>query len=97
MSESEEHAGHAHPDAKTYLFIAAILTVVTGCEFGVLYIPSLAPIVAPLLLSLSAGKFALVVGYYMHLKPDPPLFRWIFLVPLGLAVVVMMMLLGLLR
>lgn len=97
MSESDEHPSHAHPDNKTYLFIAAILTVVTAFEFGVIYIPSLGPIVAPLLLSLSAAKFTLVVGYYMHLKPDPPLFRWVFLVPLGLAVIVMMMLLGLLR
>jgi cytochrome c oxidase subunit 4 len=94
---NEENAEHVHPDNKTYLFIAAILTAVTGIEFGCLYIPALAPIVAPLLLSLSAGKFVLVVGYYMHLKPDPSLFRWVFLVPLGLAAIVMLMLLGLMR
>jgi len=94
---SEEQQEHAHPDNRTYLFIAAILTVVTAFEFGALYIPGLAPIVVPLLLSLSAAKFSLVVGYYMHLKPDPPLFRWVFLVPLSLAMVITLMLLGLLR
>lgn len=94
---SEDETQRAHPDNKTYLFIAGILTVVTAMEFGALYVPPLAPIVAPLLISLSAGKFALVVAFYMHLKPDAPLFRWIFLAPLGLAAVVLLMLLGLMR
>ena len=32
----------------------------------------------PLLLVLSASKFALVVGFYMHLKFDHPLFFGVF-------------------
>ncbi len=94
---SDDETQHAHPDTKTYLLIAGVLTVITAIEFGCLYVPALKPIVAPLLLSLSAVKFALVVGFYMHLKPDAPLFRWIFLAPLTLAAVVMLMLLALLR
>jgi cytochrome c oxidase subunit IV len=89
--------GHEHPDNKTYLFIAGVLTVVTAMEFGALYTPSFAPILVPLLLSLSAAKFALVVMFYMHLKPDRGLFTLIFLLPLGLAVVVILFLMALLR
>ena len=94
---NDQETQHAHPDTKTYVFIAAILTVITAMEFGCLYVPALEPIVAPLLLSLSAAKFAMVVAFYMHLKPDAPLFRWIFLAPLALATIVMLLLLGVMR
>lgn len=94
---TERLQGHAHPDNRTYLFIFGILTVVTAIEFGALYIPAFAPIILPLLLSLSAGKFCLVAMFYMHLKPDPGLFTLIFVAPLTLAFVVLLMLMLLMR
>jgi len=96
MNDEHPQQGE-HPDNKTYVFIAGVLTVVTAIEFGVLYTPSLAPILVPLLLSLSTAKFALVAMFYMHLKPDHGLFSLIFLLPLCLAVVVVVFLMALLR
>jgi cytochrome c oxidase subunit 4 len=48
---------------------------------------------APTLLVLSAGKFALVVMFYMHLKQDNKLFTLILLVPLIIAAGVLVALL----
>jgi cytochrome c oxidase subunit 4 len=39
----------------------------------------------PLLLLLSAGKFALVAMFYMHLKQDHKLFSGVFVFPLIIA------------
>lgn len=84
---------HAHPSAGTYLAIAAILTVITVVEVGVFYVPAFAPVLAPVLLILSAAKFVLVVMFYMHLKMDHPLFTFIFTVPFLIAAAVMIALL----
>jgi cytochrome c oxidase subunit 4 len=77
----------------TYVTIAVVLTAVTALEFGVLYIRALTPILVPLLLVLSAGKFALVVLFFMHLRYDKPLLSALFAAPLliAVAVVVIMM------
>jgi cytochrome c oxidase subunit 4 len=79
---------HEHPSTGTYLAIAAILTVITVVEVGVFYVPAFAPVLAPVLLVLSAAKFALVVMFYMHLKMDHPLFTFIFTVPFLIAAAV---------
>jgi cytochrome c oxidase subunit 4 len=88
MSESSEHA-----TIGTYLRVAAILSVITALEFAVIYIRRLTPILIPLLLTLSAGKFALVVMYFMHLRYDRKPLTFLFVAPLllavGLAVAVM--------
>jgi len=77
-----------HPTIRTYVIVAAILTAVTGLEFGVIYVRRLAPILFPLLLTLSAGKFALVVMFYMHLRYDSRILTFLFVAPLVLATVV---------
>jgi cytochrome c oxidase subunit 4 len=65
------HAGHAgHATVTTYLQIAVILAIITALEFGVIYIRQLTPILVPLLLVMSAAKFALVVLFFMHLRYD---------------------------
>ncbi|MBM4439113.1 MAG: cytochrome C oxidase subunit IV family protein [Candidatus Rokubacteria bacterium] len=71
-------ADGGHADLRTYLVVAGILTVVTALEFAVLYIRALTPIVVPLLLVMSAGKFALVVLFFMHLRYDTRALWWIF-------------------
>jgi cytochrome c oxidase subunit IV len=81
MSESSEHA-----TLGTYLKIAAVLSVITALEFAVIYIRRLTPILIPLLLTLSAGKFALVVMYFMHLRYDRKPLTFLFVAPLLLAV-----------
>ena len=86
---------HAHPGAKEYLGIAVILTVITAVEVAVYYVPALRVGLVPILLTLSALKFALVAMFYMHLKFDARLFSWLFIVPMCVMSVIIIMLLRL--
>ena len=93
MSESGHTPGESHASTGTYLTIAAILAIITVVEVGVFYVPAFKPVLAPVLLVLSAIKFALVVMFYMHLKYDHKLFTGVFLVPLAIATSVLIALL----
>ena len=75
---------HEHPTWKQYKWVALILTVITAFEVWAYYVPSLvaSPFFVPLLLLMSAVKFAIVVLFYMHLKYDHRLFRAMFTGPL---------------
>jgi len=79
-----QHAEHA--SIGTYVKVAAILSVITALEFAVIYIRRLTPILIPLLLTLSAGKFALVIMFFMHLRYDRRSLTFLFVAPLVLAV-----------
>jgi cytochrome c oxidase subunit IV len=83
-----QHAEHAHPGPKFYALIGLVLTVLTALEVAVFYIPALKPVLVPVLLVLTAGKFGLVVMFYMHLKFDSRIFSWVFVAPLILAAAV---------
>jgi len=84
-----------HPTALRYVQIALILTVLTSIEIAVYYLHSLAKVLIPILLTLSAIKFAMVVLWYMHLKFDNRLFSTLFLLGLtiGGSIVIAMILL----
>ena len=84
MPDTKE-AEHTHPTAGTYLRVAAVLIVLTVIEVGVFYVPVFKPFLAPVLLLLSAVKFAIVVMFYMHLKMDSRFFTLLFGGPLLLA------------
>ena len=73
---------HPHPTAGVYIRVAVILTILTVIEVGVFYVPAFHPVLAPVLLSLSAIKFAIVVMFYMHLKMDSRFFTMLFGGPL---------------
>ena len=73
-----------HPTALRYVQIALILAVLTGIEVAVYYLKSLSHLLIPILLTLSAIKFAMVVLWYMHLKFDNRLFSMLF--TLGLVI-----------
>ena len=81
-----EHGAHQHPGWQTYVVIGLILTIITAVEVAVFYIPAMHTYMAPILLTLSATKFILVVLFYMHLKFDSRLFTSVFVGPLLLAV-----------
>jgi cytochrome c oxidase subunit IV len=89
---SAEHSGE-QPTVGTYLLVALVLTLVTGLEVGVIYVRRLAPIIVPLLVAMSAAKFALVALFYMHLRYDSRVLTFLFVGPLilasGLAVALM--------
>lgn len=83
---SDPHAPGPHASVATYLKVAAVLAAVTALEVGVIYVRRLAPIVVPLLLVLSAAKFALVVLFFMHLRYDSRTLASLFVGPLIIAV-----------
>ena len=99
MSEpSTRQASGAHDDTKhasvrTYVMVAVILTLITAMELAVIYIRQLTPILVPLLLVLSAGKFALVALFFMHLRYEPRTLSVVFagslLIAAGIAIALM--------
>jgi cytochrome c oxidase subunit IV len=68
----------AHPGPKTYTIVGVILAIITLLEVWAYTHEAIRPILVPILLVLSATKFVLVVGFYMHLKFDAPLFTGVF-------------------
>jgi len=97
MSDHESHEVHvhAHPTAKKYLGIAIILTIITVIEVAIFYMPTMRPFLPPVLLTLSALKFAIVAMFYMHLKFDHRLYSWVFVVPMCFAAAIILALLAL--
>ena len=77
--------GAQHATVGTYIRVALVLTGVTALEVGVIYVRQLAPIIVPLLLAMSAAKFALVVLFFMHLRYDSRPLAFLFVGPLILA------------
>lgn len=67
-----------HPTALRYVQIALILSVLTALEVAVYYLKSVSNFLIPILLTLSAIKFVLVVLWYMHLKFDNRIFSVLF-------------------
>ncbi len=86
---------HEHPTWKQYKWVALILTLITVGEVWLYYIPSFVASAAfvPVLLILSAAKFAIVVLFYMHLKYDHKIFRGLFTGPLIIAMATLVSLL----
>jgi len=89
MATSANETGeHAHPSTTTYVTIFAVLFVITVVEVGVFYVGLVRPLLVSTLIVLSAVKFTLVVGYYMHLRFDHRIFRVLFSGPLVIALAI---------
>src|SRR5919198_6017061 len=96
---------HAHPASGVYVKIGLVLFVLTALEVGLYEFTygehsgatghALQPFFVPLLLALSAFKFALVAMFYMHLKQDHRLFSGVFVFPLTIATIVILSLVAL--
>jgi cytochrome c oxidase subunit 4 len=90
---------------RIYWMIGAILAVITVVEVvvaypGVIYSPenpdpTAVFILVPLLLVLSVTKGSLVVMYFMHLKGDASIFKFLFIVPFTIASLMILVFLGL--
>ncbi len=76
---------HAHPSERDYIKIGAILFVITLIEVIIYYVEAVEGILVPTLIVLSAIKFIMVVGYFMHLKFDDHRLRLIFMLGMGFA------------
>lgn len=88
---------HAHPGPRTYTLIGLVLAIITLAEVYAYTQEAIRPILVPILLVLSASKFILVVGFYMHLKFDHPLLTGVFgfgLVVAGSVITALMFLFG---
>src|SRR5688572_22009234 len=78
MATLPEPAEEHHPGVREYAIIAVVLTIITAIEVALFYISAVDDYLAYLLIVLSLAKFVIVVGYYMHLKMDNKLFRYVF-------------------
>ena len=78
MSTATQHRESAHPTPATYVTIAVILAVITLVEVAAVFVDALGAVLIPILLVLSATKFAIVAMYFMHLKFDSKLFSGLF-------------------
>jgi cytochrome c oxidase subunit 4 len=80
--EVEPGAAHAHDGGHAsvgfYWMIGGVLAVITALEVAVFYIPAMAPVLTPVLLTLSAAKFVLVVMFFMHLRFDSSILTGLF-------------------
>jgi azurin len=97
-SHGAQHA--RHPTFRQYVVVATFLFVITIIEFILIYdragiSDDLGAAKIPLLVVLSAIKFAIVIMFYMHLKFDSRLFTAVFLAGLALAFAVGLAVLGL--
>lgn len=93
MSATTEHAAHAdeaheHPSDLKYIKIAAILAVLTLIEVLTYTFDMEGAALMAVLFPLMIVKFAIVAGYFMHLKFDNKLFTSMFVTGLAFAVVV---------
>lgn len=85
-SHSPISAGHHEPSKyHFYIKVAMILSVVTGIEVVLVYLPIAKWIVVTTLLVLSAGKFMAVIFYFMHLRWDKVFCTILFFIGLVLA------------
>ena len=67
-----------HTTPQTYVRIAIILAVITVVEVIIYYLPAVRGVLVPALLILSLAKFLMVVGFFMHLKFDHRIYRFMF-------------------
>jgi caa(3)-type oxidase subunit IV len=75
----EEGGAHGqHPSDFTYIYVALLLSALTGIEITVSYLSGLGIAGNPILIILAIMKFSLVVLFFMHLRFDSRVFRYLF-------------------
>nr|WP_280953641.1 cytochrome C oxidase subunit IV family protein [Symbiobacterium terraclitae] len=77
-----------HPSARTFVTVGVVLAFITAAEFLILYVRGMSTLVVTVLAALSAAKFFLVAGYFMHLRFDARLLTAIFAVGVTLATLI---------
>ena len=91
-------AAHDHPTTGLYVKIGVVLFVLTALEVGAYEVAhadtataltsAVGAVLVPVLLVLSAAKFALVAMFYMHLKMDRAVLTGLFIFSLIIAAIV---------
>ena len=82
----DPHVAEAAERWKIYTFVFVALFLLTIIEVFIYdIIPERAPAIAALV-ALMLAKATLVVMYYMHLRWESRILRWIVLIPFGAAI-----------
>ncbi|MGQ0431971.1 MAG: cytochrome C oxidase subunit IV family protein [Microthrixaceae bacterium] len=82
---------HNHPTDLQYVKIALFLGVLTALEVGTYFWEGASTtMLVAVLFPMMIIKFAVVTGYFMHLKYDNPIFKRVFVFGLVLATIVYM-------
>jgi cytochrome c oxidase subunit 4 len=86
-----EH-GSEHPGERKYIEIAMILAGITVIEVAIYYIQWVHDkgLLVPMLMAMSAVKFTVVVGFFMHLKFDDRRLTYMFVTGLLFAFSIIM-------
>lgn len=97
-AHAADTAHHDHGSTGLYFKIGLVLFVLTALEVGAYevahtegatgFTTAVAGVLVPILLVLSAAKFALVAMFYMHLKMDKRILTGLFIFSLIIATVV---------
>ena len=88
-ASGDAHAGtHDHPSDLKYVKIAIILAVLTAAEVLTYTFDITGGLLVAILIPMMIVKFAIVAGYFMHLKFDKPILTRIFYSGLVLAMLV---------
>ncbi len=89
-SPSRDDTGeHGHASDALYVKVFIVLFLITAAEVAT-YVVDIGDFLIPALMVMMSVKFALVVGFFMHLRFDNRLLTWVFVAGLFLAVVVYM-------
>jgi cytochrome c oxidase subunit 4 len=92
-----EHSG-PHASDKVYVLVAVVLAVITAVETWTFFEPGIPyGVLVPLLLVLSAVKFAMVAAFFMHLKFDSRVFTGFFVFGLAVAAATIVSLIALFK
>ena len=85
-----------HPSPLQYVIVALVLVVVTSAEISLFYLKGTIPSAAitTLLVVFAGLKFALVAAWYMHLRTDRPIFARFFVLGIGAAVLLYLIVLA---
>jgi cytochrome c oxidase subunit 4 len=76
----------AHSKFHTFVQIAMMLSVITGVEIVLVYLPFAKWLIVSTLVILSAVKFLFVIFYFMHLRWDKIFCTILFFIGLILAI-----------
>ena len=93
---ADPHTAHSHSEStRFYWIVAAVLAVITIAEVVVTMVGLPDLVLLAVLLILSVIKGAAVVMFFMHLKGDAPVFKFLFVAPFLLASLMILVFLGL--
>ena len=87
LTEPDDTGEHGHASDALYVKVFIVLFLITAAAVAT-YVVDIGDFLIPALMVMMSVKFALVVGFFMHLRFDNRLLTWVFVAGLALAVVV---------